>query len=162
MRVAIPQADMKTKHFQWVASLLISSVTLLAMDARCRADDGVKPEIERLELEMQDALTTNNMSRFGQYLAPDFKVIDPEGNVHTKDQLMQILRSGRLKLHSYKLLEMDIRSLAADSIVVTGEDQTAGVWDGKTFDYQDRFTDIFSKSSGKWLLVSTHITRVHK
>jgi ketosteroid isomerase-like protein len=138
---------------------LILSAAALGLGLTADTSTDVKSEITKSEKAMEAAVKANDAGKFAEYLAPDWKLVGDGGDVMQKDEIIQAMKSGKLKFTSYRVGEMDVR-VYGETAVVIGIDDSEGAWDGDSFSTHERFTDVFAKIDGKWQLVSTHSSRI--
>jgi len=141
---------MKTSFF------LLAVLAVLFAGPALRADDASdKAEVRAIEKACAAALLKGDFAALGEIFAPEWAIVDPAGQVSTREQIFQMLKGGDLKFTSYELGEMDIR-LYGNTAVVIGHGHPQGEWHGERFEEDEVFSDTFVRVDGKWRCVLTH------
>lgn len=121
-----------------------------------RADEASdKTALIQLERDLASALVKSDLAGLEEKLTADWKIVLSEGAIMTREELVQYMKSGKLKFSASSVDELDIR-VYGDAAVVVGISISKGTWDGQAFDGRDRFSDIFIRKDGKWRCVSSH------
>jgi uncharacterized protein (TIGR02246 family) len=137
--------------------LLIGTATLLTLQAAEPGDS--RQQLAKIEKELAAALEKNDFKLMAPILSDDWKLVDADGTVHSREEIQEMMASGKLKFESYSSSEFDIR-LYGDTAVVIGRDNSKGTFDGEQFSTAGRFTDVFVKRDGHWKLVASHSTTI--
>ena len=121
----------------------------------------MQEELLKLEKEFAQAITNNDAEAVNGFLADDWVIVDPDGEIIDKERFLEIIRSGAL---SHELMESsDSRvRLYGSTAVVTGLTTTKGKFMGQDFTSCERATDVFVKQDDRWLCVLTQLTRFNK
>ena len=139
---------------------LVTAFALFAFSFAAIADEASdKAELMRIEKTSGEALIRNDVEAFGSVLAADWKIVTTAGTLMTRAELLETMKSGKLKFESYEVDQLDVR-VYGDAAVVVGVDKAEGSWEGDPFTLKERFTDVFIRKDGKWLCVSSHSTEV--
>ena len=131
------------------------ALVLLAVDSR--ADD--VDEIRRLDKEITMATWTADAQWFQKNVADDYVLIAPNGIVRTRIDVIRELATPGLKMEPYEPLEVQIR-VYGDSAVVTGRILQRFTLGRIRYANDLRYTDVWVKRKGKWLLVTGHTSNV--
>ena len=115
---------------------------------------------ELMQIERQLAATwkRGDCDGWAALLAPDWSVIHITGEVITRAQAIETCKSGAVPLDSLESDELSVR-VFGDAAVVTGR-TTASTGGASPATVRLRFTDVFIRRSGKWLVVASHATRL--
>ena len=121
----------------------------------------MQQELLKLEKEFAQAITNNDAEAVNGFLADDWVIVDPDGEIIDEERFLEIIRSGAL---SHELMESsDSRvRLYGSTAVVTGLTTTKGKFMGQDFTSCERATDVFVKQDDRWLCVLTQLTRFNK
>jgi ketosteroid isomerase-like protein len=147
-----------------VLTAFLSGLPVLAENTNSepsRYDRELAPEqiIRKLEQEWADAVVHQNTNVIDRIQASEFRFTDPSGQVWTKASALEFIQSGRLKIESFKMGNVDVR-LYGNAAVVTLEVN----WTGKSGDTDisgpQRMTDVFIKRNGRWQCVISQATRI--
>ncbi len=134
---------------------LIVVAVLLAGAAHADALD----EIRRLDNEITVATWTGDAVWFEENLAEDYVLITPGGSMRNKRDVIRELATPGLKMEPYEPREVSVR-LYGDAAVVTGRMLQRFTLGNVRYANDLRYTDVYVRRKGKWLLVSGHTSMV--
>jgi ketosteroid isomerase-like protein len=112
-------------------------------------------EVRALELKMLDCYKHRQVEVFAAVLDEDFVITFEDGSTYSKTGYLSYSASSSTHVELADISEMKIR-IHGDTAVATGVYHEKGVDNLRTYDYHDRFTDVWMKKSGKWRLVAAH------
>src|SRR5262249_25604994 len=118
-------------------------------------------ELNTLENEWARAFVKNDAEAIGRFMADDWMVISPDGNLIDKATFLGLIESGVLTHDQVEFAEVRVR-LYGDSAVVTSRANSKGKFQGEAFSELERSTDVLVKQNGQWKSVLTHLTRIAK
>jgi hypothetical protein len=137
---------------------LITAVLCVAalpqLTARAQEPNG-PGEIRTLELKLLDCYKNRQVEVFAAVLDEDFVITFEDGSTYSKTGYLSYSASSSTHVELAEIPEMKIR-MHGDTAVVVGVYHEKGLDSQRTYDYHDRFTDIWMKKSGKWRLVAAH------
>lgn len=110
-------------------------------------------QIEALERQRFEAMTTRNVGFLETVLADGLSYTHSNGLVENKKTHLENIQSGNLQYRTMQPEEMQVR-IYRRSAVVTGVVNVAGVLNGKEFSIKLRYTDVYIKEKGRWLLAA--------
>jgi len=118
-------------------------------------------EITRLEQLEAQAVMKGDTTTLFRLWAPAFVVNNPDNRVVTAQQVKQFIRSGKLDYTSFtrvieKITQADNVAIAMGYEVTNPQKNTANA--GRTV--TRRYTDIWVRSNGTWLLTARQATNV--
>lgn len=137
--------------------LLLLGVLSLLCASSVAADDG--EELRRLDKEISVATWTGDTVWFEENLADDYMLITPNGATKNKRDVIRELVTPGLKMEPYEPSGVQVR-LYADAAVVTGRMLQRFVLGGIRYANDLRYTDVYVKRKGKWMLVTAHVSAV--
>jgi uncharacterized protein DUF4440 len=91
--------------------------------------------------------------------ADDLVVTVPDMPIMNKEESLAIWRSGKMKFHSYKTSDLRIR-VYGTAAVVTGQLERRRTNNVQEFEDDWRFTKVYVRRGGKWLVVAWHGSHV--
>ena len=141
--------------------MLIAAFLAAAVVAKPAASVSPEQAIRQIETDWAAALVKADLAAIDRIEAPDWQLTDPEGNVNMKADSDADLKSGALKLASFKINDLKVR-IFGDTAIVHGLETEKSSYKGDDTSGQYRFTDVFVKRGGVWRAVATHVTRVVK
>ncbi len=120
---------------------------------------GVEEQIKKLEQGWAEAMQKADAAAIPTYEAEDIVSTDPAGQVTTRDQDIQSLKSGDFKVQSLQYPEMKV-SVYGNAAVATGLANMKASYKGQDMSGSYRFTDTWVNRGGKWQCVATQVTKV--
>jgi ketosteroid isomerase-like protein len=140
------------KNALMTAVLCMAALPLLSARAQEPIDAA---EIRALELKMLDCYKHRQVEVFAAVLDEDFVITFEDGSTYSKTGYLSYSASSSTHVEVADIPEMKIR-MHGDTAVVVGIYHEKGIDNQRTYDYHDRFTDVWMKKSGKWHLVAAH------
>jgi ketosteroid isomerase-like protein len=132
--------------------LCVLSACLLAAQNK---SSGTEQEVMRIEKEMLAAMLKGDASPSERYLADNYVFTGPDGLNMGKAQSIEDLKSGNLKLQAATLDNSKVQ-VYGDTAIVTYSSNDKGTYKGKDISGKTRWTDVFVKQKGRWMIVATH------
>ena len=118
-------------------------------------------EITQLEMEWHNAYKTKDTSLLSKVLADDFAHINRLGNQFNKKAVISALKTNDAVYDSIYPYAMQFRFLPG-SVVVIGKTKEKGIQNGKKFDNDYFWTDIFVRNNGNWQCVLAQTAPLQK
>ena len=125
--------------------------------ASCAADDVA--ELTRISDAWDKAIVRKDEAAVAANMAEDFRQIDGSGNLETKKSFVAGIIDAKLTIDPYTVEEFDVR-LYGDTALLSGRTHMTGKYDGKTFETNYRYIDIYVRRGGRWKIVSVQITKI--
>ena len=91
----------------------------------------------------------------------DFLGVDPSGAMLTKRDTVDTYGSELVVLQTLVVEEQTIR-VAGDTGVVTAQSMMRGRTPEGEFEQRYRFTDVYVRQNGEWLLFASHVTPLRR
>ena len=115
-------------------------------------------EVLRLEKEFSQAIVKNDAGAVGRFLADDWIIIDPDGDIIDKARFLDVIKSGTL---THEVMESDDTRVRIhrNTVIVTALTTTKGKYSGQAFTTKERATDVFVKENGRWQCAFSQLTR---
>lgn len=151
-------------RFFVAAVLTASAVCLYAVCGAGRADamgagyrgNAVSAEdveaVKQIAHTMGDAMVTLDMSTLDRIFADDWAAVSKTGQIMTKQELMESIRSGDHRLVSYELGPMDVQ-IVGDVAVAHGTVKEQRLRNGQKVDMEGVYMDFLKKRNGRWVVV---------
>jgi hypothetical protein len=108
------------------------------------------------EKETWALIRQKDLEKFASYLAEDFYDIFPDGEEHSKSELLALL--GNADLKEYTLTNFRVTMLNADAAIVTYNVDAHAVIQGNEVSMHNAVTAGWAKREGKWLNVSAVVS----
>ena len=109
----------------------------------------------RIEQEMLAAVLKGDTGPSERYLAENYVFTGPDGLSMGKAQSIQDLKSGSLKLQAASLDNSKVH-VYGDTAIVTYSSNDKGTYKGKDISGKTRWTDVFVRQKGRWMVVASH------
>lgn len=121
-----------------------------------------RDQIFKLEQTWHDALLEKNAQVLQGLLADDYIGITPNGMLQSKEQTLNMLRNGSLRLTSIESFDRKVR-FYGNTAVVTSRTQVAGNGGDGDITGSYRYTRVYVKDGeGAWKAVSFEASRIRK
>ena len=140
---------------------LVGLVAVLA----CRfslAQTPAQQEVLQFERDACKAFLDANVAALERVLTPDFTLTLSNGDVSTRADEINELRSGKVHYDVFENYDMIARLYGDNTAVVLGKTRVKGIAEGKPFDRVVQFTDTLIKRDGRWQLAAGHVSSVTK
>ena len=145
-----------------VVLILTVSTAPIAPNPAEGSDSTAQDELIQIERELAVAWPKGDKQTIDRILAPDWCVTNALGQVQTKDQVMRdAFQSDTLKVRSASIDEIEVR-LFGNTAIVTGRSVSEGLYAGKPFSANLRFTDVFVKRKRHWQAVASHACAIRQ
>jgi ketosteroid isomerase-like protein len=131
----------------------------------CRLSLGQTPaqqEVLQFERDACKAFLDADVPALERVLTPDFTLTLSNGEVNTRADEINELRSGKVHYDVFENYDMLARLYGNGVAVVLGKTRVKGTADGKPFDRVVQFTDTLIKRDGRWQLAAGHVSRIEK
>jgi ketosteroid isomerase-like protein len=136
---------------QIIACVLLGIAGLgLTASAANRQDD--QKALAKLDADYQNAVEHNDTKTMALILADDFILVEGDGTISTKADLLKDAASGKTKYEHQVDAERTIR-VWGDTAVVTAKLWAKGLEDGKQVDYNMWFSDTYIRTPTGWSYV---------
>jgi ketosteroid isomerase-like protein len=142
-------------------TMLIVLVIVLA----CRFSLAQRPgeqEVLQFERDACKAFLDADVAALERVLTPEFTLTLSNGEVNTRADEINELRSKKVHYDVFENYDMLVRLYEDDVAVVLGKTRVKGTADGKPFDRVVQFTDTVIKRDGRWQLAAGHVSRIEK
>lgn len=115
--------------------------------------DGDK--VRELELKLTDAYKQRKVEVFAPMLDEDFVITFEDGSTYSKTGYLSYSATSSSRVDFVEMPDLKVR-VHGNTAIVTGVYHERGEDKGEAYDYHDRFTDVWVKKGGKWLMVASH------
>ena len=116
-------------------------------------------EILRLFEDGDRALIAGDVEELSRIFADDYLQYDESGDVSTKADVIEKLRSGRIRYVSMVSTGRWIRSLRDDVAVVHGSEDDVVEQGGKRFPVRYLYMDVVMRRGGRWQIVGSQLAK---
>ena len=141
-------------------SVLSILAVIFIQTSLAKPDDSADvQELKRLEKVWNDAYVRADADALEQLCADDLVVTMTDVVVLNKRSSIAILRSGKVKFERYETSDLGIH-VYDRAAVVTGRLQRTRSVQGREVNDEWRFTKVYIRRGGKWLVVAWHASTV--
>src|SRR5712692_1644382 len=138
-----------------VTCLAVSQVVLPPQVNKVSVEDEVVKEIKQLEGERSRNLVNGDADKQDQLLAPEFVEVSAAGQVRTKAENIQGMKSGQTHWEAFDLSDLDVH-VYGETAVVTGRLRRKGTSAGRDISGQSRYTRYYVRRQGHWQAIFQH------
>jgi len=118
-------------------------------------------EIKMLESTLSDLIVKGRWDEYAKSLASDYVRTIGEGAAEGREKVLATLRSGEPRIVAMIPEELDVH-VYGDTAILTGNLTITASQDRKVRERHGRFTEVFIRRSGQWLVAATQITFIGK
>jgi ketosteroid isomerase-like protein len=130
-----------------------------AASSAAPASNAVALEIRGMERQWNEARAKADVALLDRMLAPDWTVTHGDGTMNTKAEYLTDLKSGARKFSgSVKEDDVTVR-VYGDTAVASGTSDSTVALNGRPQGGALRFTRVYVKRDGRWMMVVSHATR---
>lgn len=112
-----------------------------------------------LEQQWSNAMKSGDASALARIEADDYVFTDPTGRITSKQDDLNGLQSGQVKIQTADLSNLQVH-IVGDTAVVTGQETLKGMDHGKDISGKYAFTDTWVKRNGQWQAVATQANKL--
>jgi hypothetical protein len=155
--------DLRT---QWIGDKM-KTATLIALTAViagrfCLAQAAPEQEVLQFERDTCKAFLDADSTALERVLTPGFTLTLSNGEVSTRADEINELRSGKVHYDIFDNYDMLVRLYENNVAVVLGKTRVKGTAEGKPFNHVVQFTDTLIKRDGRWQLAAGHVSLLEK
>jgi ketosteroid isomerase-like protein len=119
-------------------------------------------DVLQFERDACKAFLDADVAALERVLTPDFTLTLSNGDVSTRADEINELRSGKVHYDVFENYDMLARLYGKDTAIVLGKTRVKGTADGKPFERVLQFTDTLINRDGRWQLAAGHVSRLEK
>jgi len=143
---------MRTKSLLCLLTLCVLSSFALA-----QKNSAATATIVDLEKKWTDAYKQADLNTMNSLLNEDVIVTVEDGKVYSKSGYLTHSVDKTVKVLLAEINDVRVR-VDEDTAVVTGAYHEKGTKNGKAYEFNDRFTDVWKDHGGKWQLIASHFS----
>ena len=126
------------------------------------AQTSAEKEVLQFERDACKGFLDADVAALERDLTADFTLTLSNGDVSTRANEIDELRSGKVHYDVFENYDMKARIYDDSTAVVLGKTRVKGISEGKPFDRVVQFTDTLVKRDGRWELAAGHVSRLEK
>src|SRR5437763_3070997 len=143
-------------------SIYCVSVLQLTLTCAIAGETSAQQEVFQFEPDACKAFLDADVAALERVLMPDVTLTVSNGDVSTRADEINELRSGKVHDDVFENYDMIARLYGDNTAVVLGKTRVKGTAEGKPFDRVVQFTDTLIKRDGRWQLAAGHVSPVTK
>ncbi len=136
----------------------VAAIFVLAGSLASAWAQDVQEELKKLETERAAAVVKGDVAMLDKQTSDDYVLINMNGRVADKAQMIDGFKSGQSKLTAEDLSDLKVR-VYGNTAIVTGKADVKGTLGGADATGQIEFTRVWVKTHGRWQSVSLQQTR---
>jgi uncharacterized protein (TIGR02246 family) len=143
-------------------SCLVLCLALVPVAAGAQASPGGSPDPETIrqhEQQRVDALVKGDLDRVAAMLSPTLSYSHSNATIETKDEFVANLRKGQVVYRSLTHSDVRVRFVGDDVAIMNGLSEVVVSIGGKEQTIPLRFTMVYARKNGEWLLEAWQSTR---
>ena len=137
---------------------MIALILTMVLGQAALSSQDVTTELTQFEQRLAATYKNGDCAAWGAMLAADWTVTHITGEVITKAQALEACPTSAATIETFAVDQITVRQFG-DAAVVTGRTRIA-TRAPNAVQIALRFTDVFSRLSGRWLVVASHATRL--
>ena len=147
--------DIEAMRTRVSSALTFCLLAGLAAPLAAQEKSEVAASIRSLELKWSESYKQRQVQILSTLLADDFVITVEDGSTYSKTGYISHSAEPSVHVEVAEMSQLKVR-MHGNTAVITGAYHEIGESNGKRYEYHDRFTDIWMKSSGKWQVVASH------
>jgi len=133
---------------------------MVACKVTVTKDDDSIQQVQQVERQRFVAMTSQDFSALEPLLADELYYCHSNGNVQTKQQLLEALRSGQLRYEAIDLRELHVRQYGEIALGDGLVSMRASLGGAPPVVLDMRYTDAYVLRDGRWQLTAWQSTRL--
>jgi ketosteroid isomerase-like protein len=141
--------------------LAVALVSLPIYAGPHRGSRTMREQIETLETQWKKAVLANDLDAMDHLLSEDYLGISANGQVVTKPQQIDRMRTHTFAINSIDVSDVKIKLISQHAAIVTSLAQVDGTNDGRPLHGSFRYTRVYQRiPNDGWKITSFEATRV--
>jgi len=122
-------------------------------------ENAIEVEINKREKARMEAFLNNNHVGLGKILSENYLQVTSYGELRNRNHILNAVKSGDLRYESLSTRDVSI-VIDGDTALVTGIGIRKGREKDRDLSGEFRFSRVWVKRKGDWLLLTQHSTRI--
>jgi ketosteroid isomerase-like protein len=137
--------------------LLVAQTSGQSVKNRSARDNKAEQAVLNQMEKWITALKRNDIRLLDEIIADDFKIVDADGRVLSKEQDLETVKSGDVKFESISTEDVKV-FVYGDTAIVSGIAEHTFNYKGRASTIRERFFDVFQKRKGRWWVIASSPT----
>ena len=138
-----------------IVTLIFAAVWGCASGTAQNKPDSTSARILAIENRWNAAYKRGDIAAMESLLAEDFIITLEDGSTLSKPGYIAHNSDSTLHVEVTEMTGLSVR-VHGNTVVVTGGYHEKGMSGGKSYEYRDRFTDVWMNINGRWQVVVSH------
>lgn len=118
-----------------------------------------KTQVHLAESDLREAMLTGNVEKLDALIDDQLLFIGPDGNLYSKDDDLQLHRSGQVKIEQIEV-EGQVISSRDEIAVVSLVARMSGVFKGASFQGKFRYLRTWRLTSSGWKIIAGSVCQL--
>jgi ketosteroid isomerase-like protein len=145
-----------------LAVILVGSVDAQEAKGKSATTEEIRKQVLLVENEVEEALSKNDVDTLNRIYPDTYAYINASGELLSKAQFLSDLRSGKHKILAVEHEDVQLQIYGDTVVVMTGVSASSFKYKGQVTNGPRRFTNVFVKQDGQWILVAHQVTDIAK
>jgi hypothetical protein len=132
-----------------------------AAPLRAKGKSGVEEELKTVELRLANLIVHGDWDEYEKHLTAGYMRVAADGKLENKDEVMSDFRKGSRKIIVMEPEDLHVR-IYGETAVMQGHLTTSVRESGRVSTRNERFTAVFVRRVGQWLLAAEQETPMGK
>ena len=140
-----------------ISLFVVASLAVWALDSAVAQNkpDTLSSKILALENRWNAAYKRGDIATMESLLADDFIITLEDGSTLSKSGYIAHNGDSTVHVEVTEMADLKVR-MHGNIVVVIGSYHEKGVSKGKSYEYRDRFTDVWMNIDGTWQVIASH------
>ena len=139
---------------------LLICLLAISVNQSLLAQSSAEKEVLQFESDACKAFVDADAAALERVLTDDFTLTLSNGDISTRANEIDELRSGKVRYDVFENYDMNARLYADSTAVVLGKTRVKGTSEGKPFDRVMQFTDTLVKRDGRWQVAAGAVRKI--
>ena len=126
------------------------------------SDQEISKTILEFEETLRRAALAGDSTWWERHLDDNYIGVDPQGQISTKADAIQLHNSPDLKYEEIHLSDMTIRTYNSDTVIINGKSEIYGSYKGENIGGDYHFVRVWIKEGTDWKLAMSQTDRMAK
>lgn len=122
-------------------------------------DEARLKELEKAEEAFARAVVSNDVAEISSCISEDWILVTPKAGPIPRGRFLHVVEQGILS-HDSMTKDISHVRVYGDVAVVTGRGRNTGMFQGAPISADEWVTDVYVKTSDRWICTLTHLTPV--
>lgn len=146
-----------TRKIEWAALIVVIAVAGVLLSAS--AQNAKHADVVSVLRKYDDAWNARDIATVDRLLAPEYVYFSSTGNLTSRQQTLELLKSPGYKLTFAERTEIKTFRSGA-TVIVSSRWKGKGTYNGEEINDDQRCSLVFAKQKSSWKVLSEHCTQI--